>query len=110
AHGYYPNRFVHHERRSPKRAGSPTAPREVTLLIQPPLVLIARLGDRFLHLPAVFIGQLHRPHVEGQLVDRTLEAEGHLIVLVVYGRAGVDPDIESLVTYPHKRDRVRLLV
>src|SRR5712671_691418 len=46
--------------------------------------LVSRSGHRLLYLLAVRFGQLLRPEVESQLVDLAVEAERHLVVLVVH--------------------------
>ena len=42
--------------------------------------------------------KLHRPEVEGQQVDGAGEGERHLIVLLVHRCAGVNADVEGLVS------------
>src|SRR6266436_5127202 len=72
--------------------------------------LISRFGDRFLRLLLVRSGQLHRPEVDGQLIDLAVECERYLVVLVVDPRAGVDADVEGLVGHLQESDRVWLLL
>src|SRR4030088_3225406 len=45
--------------------------------------LVSRSGGRLSHLHLVRSRQLHRPEVDGQLVDRAVECKWHLVVLVV---------------------------
>src|SRR5450631_3644880 len=72
--------------------------------------LVVRYGDRFLHPSEIFVGQLRRPEIEGQLVDGAVEGERYLVVVLVYGRASVDTDVEGLIGHLQERDRVRLLM
>src|SRR5882724_9198671 len=57
-----------------------------------------------MQLPLFRRRQPYRPELEGHVVDRTVECEGHLVVLVVHRRAGVDPDVEGLITRDQERD------
>ena len=66
--------------------------------------LVVGSGKCFLCGLSIHRGQLLRPEIEGQLVDRAIEAEGHLVVLIVHPGAGVGPDIEGLVERQCERD------
>jgi hypothetical protein len=46
---------------------------------------------------SVRCGQLHRPELEGQLVDLAVECERHLVVVFVHGRAGIDSDVKGFI-------------
>ena len=69
--------------------------------------LVSGSGESVLNDLMFLARQLYRPELEGQLVDLAVEAERHLVVLVVHRRAGVDPDVEGLVSRQQERDRVR---
>src|SRR6266851_3244014 len=75
--------------------------------LYPPLV--SRPGESMLHGLLFVARQLHRPKVDGQFVDLTVERERHLVVLVVDTRACIDSDIEGFVGYLQEGDRVGLL-
>ena len=60
-----------------------------------------------LNRPLFVAGKLHRPDLEGQFVELAVETEWNPIVLVVYTRAGIDPDIEGLVHGDDDRNGVR---
>jgi hypothetical protein len=53
-----------------------------------------------MHDLVVVFSQLPRPELNGQLVELAGEAEWRLVVLVFHARAGIDADIEGLVTLP----------
>src|SRR5262245_23605767 len=59
--------------------------------------LILGSDDVLVHLLAVRLGQLLLPQLESQLGDLPGEAERHLVVPVVHGRAQVGSDVEGLV-------------
>src|SRR4051794_33947791 len=52
--------------------------------------------------------QQHRPEVDGQLVDLSVECERHLIV-AAHSRSGIEPDVEGLIRHLEEGDRVGLL-
>src|SRR5947207_14881128 len=74
-----------------------------------PARLVLGPGESFVNDLLIRRRQLLRPEVEGQLVDLAVEAERHLIVLVVHRRAGVYSNVEGLVTRYQERDRARNL-
>ena len=71
--------------------------------------LIPGSGDCCSNDLAVRGGQLLRAEFEGQLVELAREAEGHLVVLVVYSGAGVHADVEGLVSWQQERDRLGIV-
>src|ERR1019366_3390858 len=75
-----------------------------------PTHLVVRYGDCSRSLFLVLLRQLHRPELEGQLVDLAVERERHLVVLVVHTRSGIDPNIEGLVSHLEESDGVCLLL
>src|SRR4029077_7074774 len=85
----------------------PTRRRRQSTAAYPPLV--SRFGGRFSRLLLILWRELRRPEVDGQLVDRAVEGERRLVVLVVHSRAQVDPDVERFVRHLQERDRVGLL-
>src|SRR5262245_58440046 len=56
-----------------------------------------RSGESMLNDLMVLARKLLRSKLEGELVELAGEAERHLIVLVVYGRAGIDTHVEGLI-------------
>jgi hypothetical protein len=72
-----------------------------------PLHLILRYGDGFTHLRLIQLGQLQWSELEGQLVDLAVEAERHLIVLVVHRRMRIYSNVKGLVTHHQECDCVR---
>lgn len=75
----------------------------------PDLCLSRSLWRPLLESSSVPFGKPHRSEAEGQLVELAVEAERHLVVLVVHRCAGIDPDIEGLANRKQERDRVRHL-
>ena len=57
-----------------------------------PCLSLFAVGDHSVQLGLLRRRQLHRPELEGHLVDRAGEWERHLVVLVVHPCAGVDAD------------------
>ncbi len=55
----------------------------------------------------VIARQLRRPELEGELVELAGEAERHLVVLVVHGRARIDAHVEGFVDRHEERNGVR---
>src|SRR5262249_41011504 len=72
-----------------------------------PSNLIMRVGARMLDKLLIVARELHRPELEGELAELASEAERHLVVLVVDGRAGVDAHIEGLVDGDEEWNGVR---
>jgi hypothetical protein len=62
--------------------------------------LVFRSDNVLMHDLVVVFSQLPRPELNGQLVELAGEAEWRLVVLVFHARAGIDADIEGLVTLP----------
>src|SRR5450631_2113646 len=73
-----------------------------------PLPLVFCPGDRFCRFFLIRGKQLRRTELDGQFVDLAVECERHLVVLFVHRRAGVDADVEGLVSHLQERDRICL--
>src|SRR5262245_63578710 len=57
--------------------------------------------------PLYGFGELLRPELEGQLVERAGEPERHLIIPVVHRSARIDADVERFIDGHQERDGVR---
>jgi len=76
---------------SPPGEGCP----EIAVLLVDCLVFAS--NDVLVHKLAVRFGKSFRPKLESQLGNFAGKVERHLVVVVIYWRAGVHADVESLV-------------
>src|SRR5262249_7387574 len=84
---------------TPKPQGRRAAPCGTARLVGWRYCLIP-LSDFLLNLLLLGGFQLHRPDLDGQLVELAGEFERHLVILIVHRRAGVAAHVERLVPLP----------